>query len=180
VVIVTPTEAFERSLARGADSFNLKGKVLFSQATSTSPAAFIAVTPAQLGVRAIALAAVFSRFRVNRVLIKFMETTTGVQTVLGILDDSAGSEGDAPTSLSGVLELRCSALAFGAQTVPTLMEWRPVDKSKWYYCNTGASGSDIRFSIPAISFVASSGTGGISAELDYDITFKGSDDVGST
>jgi hypothetical protein len=180
VVIRTPTEAFERSLARGADSFNLKGKVVFSQATSTTPAAFIVLAPSQLGPRATALATVFSRFRVNSVIIKFMETTSGFQTVLGIVDDASGTEGDAPSSFGGVLETRCSALAFGAQTVPTYLEWRPVDKSKWYYCTSGATGSDPRLVFPAISFVASSGTGSISAEVDFNVTFKGADDTGST
>jgi len=170
------------NLSRGQDSFNLKGKYLLSGVSlSTTPSTLIIITPTgQLGARCSALASVFSRFRVNRLIIRFLATTSlGGNAVLGIVDDTTG-EGDNPTTPADVLELRCSAIAMGNETVPVIFNWSPVDRTKWYYTFTGASGSDPRLVVPATLYGASGNASTVDVEVDFDVTFKGAVDTASS
>jgi hypothetical protein len=181
VTIMTPSERFESSLAAGSDAFNLKGKLFVNPSLTTTPSVFQTINPSSLGVRAAALGLVFARYRVNRLIVKFQASSNSANALVGFLDDSSTGEGDGPSSVNGILEYRCSGVSFNTATVPTYLEWRPTDASKWYYCTAGASGSDPRLSVAAILYggITISG-GGCAVEIDFDITYKGAVDVGSS
>jgi hypothetical protein len=190
------SRSFEASLARGGDSFSLRGKLLTSAfSIGPTPNAIFALTPLNLGPRAAALSAIFARYRFKFIRFKFIgsiqNSTTGAssgigQIGLGVLDDSSTAEGDAPTTVSGLLECRCSGTNMSTQTVTTEFVWMPVDKSKWYYTYTGATGSDVRFTSPGVLYAGStvaSGAGINTAceiEVDYSVVFSGAVDIGST
>jgi len=182
VISMTPSEAKEMALARRNDTAVCSGRFTGSLSATTSPSVVINMNPsAGISTRLGAFAAIFSKYRIKSILIKFISsgTITG-QTGMGLLDD-APLEGDGPTSYSGMLEMRCTAANFNAQTIPTEFEWFPVDKSKWYFTSTGATGSDQRLVIPAILFAAcSTGTTNLTYQLDFTYVFAGSIDVGST
>lgn len=181
-VALSPTEAFERTLGQTNDSSVLRGKILITSAVSSTPTFLTHLSPFSLGARSSALAGVFSRYRVKAAILKFAASSGGTGTsltsALGILDEPTG-EGDAPGNLSATLELRCSASYLFGQTQNSYVMYTPVDKTKWYYCNTGATGSDGRLVFPAAIYVAGAGAGTLTVEIDYTLVFAGADDVGS-
>lgn len=180
VMVLSPSEAFERQLAQSNDSTVLRGKVVYTTTfSSTLPVLALGFIPTNLGVRASQLAGVFSRYRIKAAQVKFIgaQGTAGVPQgcAVGWLDDVSTS--DAPSTLSGVLELRCSALALPVATTPTYSFYQPVDKTKWYYC---VSGNDGRFQTAASLYVApQTAIGSITFEIDYTIVFSGADDTGA-
>jgi len=179
---MTPTEAFEANLSQHADSYSLRGKFISIVTTQTTPAPLFVLNPSGMGARAAGLLPFFSRFRVKYIRIKFLSPaslSSNVISAVGVLDDLTSVSGDAPTSVAGVAELRCSATAFSAETVPTLFEWRPLDRTRWFYTDTESSG-DARFTTPGTVFVASSATNGLTMEIDYSIVFAGASDIAST
>jgi hypothetical protein len=178
---MTQSEDFENRLAVSSDSFNLKGKFADIFPVTTTPNAILNLNSISLGQRSTQLSGVFSRYRINKLVFRFISGSSQNVT-LGILDDSSAGEGDAPGSAQSVLEMRCSALSLTGQTVPTQFTWSPLDRSKWYYCTPGASGSDVRLSIAAVLYCVASSTAissGFTCEIDYDITFKGAVDTGA-
>jgi len=183
VMMLTPSEAFERTLGQSNDSTVLRGKLLISaNLSAATPVVLLNVLPGNLGIRASTLAGVFSRYRIKGMLVKFTSTIgagTNNTGTLGFLDD-LGSEGIAPTSVGGVLELRCSASNFTNEDRPTYVTYTPVDKTKWYYTSATSSGADGRLIFPATIYVANSGAGNVIAEIDYTIVFAGSADGGSS
>jgi len=182
VVSLTPSQAFERQLAQSNDSTVLRGKALFQFNVGTTPGILLTLTPQNLGVRGLALSTVFSRFRIKAAVFKYSSAgvVTGLTTAIGLVDDATtGSDG--PTTLSGVLQLRTSASYLPNQTEPSTFMYRPVDKTKWYYCNAGGTGSDQRLSVPATLYgaaVAAATT--IVIEIDFSLVFSGADDIGAT
>jgi hypothetical protein len=181
VTVVAPSEAIERSLAVHMDSTVLKGKFLVtSSLVSTVVQAIAIFNPASLGVRAASMAVLFARYRFNWIAFKFFFTATstvGVASVLGVLDDFT-AEGDAPISIGGILELRCSATNYGGQTVPTEMLWKPPSNS-WNFVSSGATGSDQRLVSPAVLYACSTGSGTLITEIMYSCVYKGAVDVGA-
>jgi len=188
------SRAFEARLARSTDASVLCGKFLTSATSiTTTPSSFFSLSPANLGVRAVALSAIFARYRFKYVRFKFSGTITVATAptlvpgilVLAVLDDSSTAEGDAPTTATALTELRCSGTNFAIQTVPTEFVWQPVDKTKWYYTYNGASGSDVRLVAPGVLYTASTVAAGsgvatsIDVEIDYELVFSGAVDIGS-
>jgi hypothetical protein len=159
----------------------LKGKFLVTTSLVSGVVNAIAIfNPLSLGVRAAAMANLFARYRFNWIAFKFFFTgtsTVGVASVLGVLDDFTG-EGDAPTTIGGILELRCSATNYGGQTIPTEMLWKPPSPS-WNFITGGASGSDQRLVSPAVLYGCSSGSGTLITEIMFSCVYKGAVDVGA-
>jgi hypothetical protein len=118
----------------------------------------------------------FARFRVKSLIIKFFaQPTAGASGImaLGILDD-AGAEGEQPTTFDGVSELRCSAINFVSETIPTEFIWKPLDSSKWYYGPGGVTGSDTRLVYPGALYSGSSNSGQpYFVVIDYVLVFAG-------
>jgi len=184
ITSVTPAQEFERKLARSSDACVLRGKFYSTIAPSAgTPVLLYALHPSNLGVRASALANIFTRFRFLSVGFKFsVSTATQAATggVMGVLDDASGTEGDAPTSTNAVLELRTSALNLPTDTVPTEFMWKPVDRNLWYSTSSAASVSDPRLLFPGVIYVGPIGGAGttFTVELDWELVFKGASDTG--
>jgi hypothetical protein len=114
-------------------------------------------------------------------LFKFNNVATAAYVGLGILDDYSG-EGDAPANLSGVVNMRCSATSMPGTIDPTYIYYTPLDKSKWYYCNSTSSTSDPRFNIPASLYGATNTSAAtqVFVELDYTLVFAGAEGQGTS
>jgi hypothetical protein len=125
------------------------------------------------------LGSLFVRYRFNYIIFRcmFVGTNTNQYGAFGVLDDFTG-EGDAPTTVGGVLEMRCSKLLYAANTTPDEIQWKPPARD-WLYTFSGASGSDQRLVAPAVAYVTSTGTATFNVEVLYSITFKGAIDVGA-
>jgi len=183
VVSMTQTEAFEKSLSnRTADSTNVRGKFMVTFSATSTPAPIIAMNPVSLGGRANTLNSLFSQFRFKYIRIKYLSVASGVfiNSVISLLDDASIAEGDAPTTLAAMLEQRCSSSQLAGTTIPTFLDWSPTDPKKWFYTFAGSSGSDLRLTVPAILYGATSAAGSINLEIDYSVSFKGAVDVLST
>lgn len=186
--------AFEAQLARGGDSFPLRGKFLTSASNlGTTPSAFFNLQPSSLGVRAVALAAVFARYRFKYVRIKFQSNilTATFPSILGnvaigVLDDATTAEGNAPTTANSVVEMRCSGTNMGTQTVPTEIVWVPLDRTKWFSTYPGVAGSDARLTSSGVLYAGSTVASGggtvasVDVEIDYSLVFAGAVDIGAT
>jgi len=179
--MVSPSDGLERSLAIRADATPLMGKFFFSvNSISATPSVVLTVNPFSLGPRATALANVFARYRFKFINFKFFFSgfSGGSIGAIGVLDDFTG-EGDAPTSVGGVLELRCSGTNLVATTVPTEILWKPPTQD-WKFCTVGATGSDQRLVQPATVYAASNGSSSTVCEVLFSMVFKGAVDTGAT
>jgi len=186
-MVMTPAMNFEKKLALSSDACVIRGKLLFSVASITTPAIGIVLHPSNLGVRTAALANIFTRYKFKELAFRFTSvlTTGGTPStgVIGILDDASGIEGDAPTTSGGVMELRTSAAALAGETLPTEFVYRPVDKTLWYATTTGGSSgsvSDPRLLFPGILYVAAPVSSSFSLEVDYTVVYKGANDIAAT
>lgn len=143
-----------RQFATRGDRITLKGKLITSFGASGSIQSF-GYFASSLGSRLSTILSNYSRFRLIKLVFRMdyqanPSITGGAGVVFaGILDDYGGEGGAVtlPTTSNGVLQLRCSA-AISAEA-PTMLQWDPVDKDKWYYVDQGASGTDPRFTCQA-------------------------------
>jgi len=181
---MTQSEAFEANLARGGDACVIRSKLFATMGLGTSPGLILTIAPqsGNLGDRHQLVSNVFSDFRVKQIVVRFLgATNTGTGSsslaILGWLDDADTDEGDAPTILSDILEMRCSATNFQNQTTPTEFIYRPTDTKLWYKCSAGHSGSDPRWTYPARLFGGSNVSSNVQVELDISIVYKGAVDV---
>jgi hypothetical protein len=180
---MTQAEAFERSLVRGSDATVLHGKLLGNSTLTVTPAVLATFAPGLLGVRAGALAAIFSRYRFKYIRIKwlaFESTSSSASAALGVYDEGSTAEGTAPTTVNGVMELRASSSSLVGQTVPAYFEWRPADTKLWLFTAAGATGSDPRLNVAGILYGASNPAAASSFELDFCIVYKGAVDIGTS
>jgi len=173
---MTQSEAFNAKLAQSSDSHVVKGKLFFTAiATTPTPSLLINLYPngPDFGQRIEALQNIFTRYRLKSLKIKYL-TNPSLSTVgsvaVGVQDDILIT-GLTPTTLSGVAELRCSSTVLNGQTVPSEFEWEPLDRKRWYYTQT--TSAEPRTSTYGSMFVASSGSGQVSIEIDYVFVFAG-------
>jgi len=178
---MTPSQAFEKSLSKNLDSTVVRGKLVFSLVTPTTPAVILTFSPTNFGARASAFAGIFSRYRFKYVRVKALAILSSTALIaLGIQDDVAAATGETPTTVGGVTELRCSATIFSGQSTPTELSWEPVDKHLWYYTATTVSG-DPRLDVSAVMWAAGfSATAGLDIEVDYCLVFQGATDPGAS
>jgi hypothetical protein len=141
------------------------------------------ITPASFfGTRPEAYAAIYTMWRIKKVVFRFtyiQNTSVAPNMVcIGILDDSSGAEGDAPTSFSGVLALRTSLTVQPNETV--VREYKPANKN-WLFTYQ-ASGNDPRLTVAGELYVAqvSVANATLYIQADYSIAFKGATDIGAT
>jgi len=166
------------SLARHTDATPVRGKFIGTATLAAStPLALFLIQPANLGARVASIASDYLRYRIKWFRIRFLgvSVTTVSSTSLGILDD-VNYAGEPPTTVSGVAELRCSATTFSSETIPTILEFRPLDKKRWYY-NTSTSND--RFDSTGTLYAASTGAGSLQYEIDYCVVFSGAYTVGA-
>jgi hypothetical protein len=144
--------------------------------------------PPLFGARPAAYAAIFARWKINRLIIRPLALsyeTTSPSTVafVGVLDDSITSS-DVPTAAVGVLDLRCS-VSVPAQYVSDSVnefEWRPLrGPTQWFYTTLEGSSSDPRLEVPGSLWFASNTAAAVGTfQVDYDLSFEGAVDTVST
>jgi len=172
-------EAFESSLASSSDACTIPFKFFSNVSAGTTPAVFIPLNPASLGGRVTNISLYFTSFKIQDLLITFLNGNTGPtgNVVVGVLDDAV-AEGDVPTTASGLSELRCSGIAWVNQTVPSTIVWKSVDRSLWYKVYAGATGSDTRLTYPGTIYYASDvASQALTIMVEGRITFKGAVDT---
>jgi len=168
-------ETFERDLATRSQSCTVKGSLLVGISVSSPGLFSLNLTPSALVVQIAQIGAAYSKYRFNRILFKilpFSPVNTG-NTPVGVLDDIVQS-GGLPSSRQGVQDLRCSTLVSSNYTVPTEFEWKPIDRSIYYYIQPESTVDDTRFEVPAVlcAWVASTANGG-EMQVYYSIEFNG-------
>jgi len=177
---MTPSQAFENRLARSSDACTLIGKVFFSSSAGTAATSVVAFAPVNLGARATSLANVFSDYKIKRIGIKFQPAASStISVAVGVLDDSSTLEGDAPSNIQDIIELRCSAVSLTSTTIPTELSWSPINSKLWYKTAAGATGSDVRLTVPGILYQAATAADQNAIEIDYEIVFRGAIDTGA-
>lgn len=177
VISMTQTEAFALNQTLSSDAVCIKGKLLGSASATVTPSQIVNFNPNGLGPRVAKFAAVFDRFRIKYVRIKWLPTgTTNVFSSLGVLDDS-GSGGLAPTNTAETAELRSSSTVVGNTTVPTQFTWIPVDRKEWYFCPTEGSSGDPRLQVPGVLYASAPSATTVAYEIDYSIVFAGAIDA---
>jgi len=160
------------------DSTPIRGKFVGSATlTAGTPLALFLIQPANLGSRVASIASDYLRYRVKWFRIRFLGagTTTVSTTSMGILDD-VNYAGEPPTTVSGVAELRCSATTFQAETIPTIFEFAPLDRKRWYYCT---STSNDRFDSVGTLYAAATAAGTVQYEMDFCVVFSGAFTTGA-
>lgn len=185
VTVRTPSQAFEAQLSNRSDRSRLLGKTFVS--TGSSAVVFgLNVNPSLLGARPSAYSTIFLRWKINRLIIKpLLLPLTGSGSVVGIMDDTVLSA-DIPTSLAGVLNLRCS-VSYPANQIAyenyNDFEWRPSrGPPKWFFTTLEGSSSDPRLEVPCSIWFAQPGGTLVAPnfQIDYDISFEGAVDTLST
>jgi hypothetical protein len=184
VMAMTPSQVFEDRMSRN-DSVNVLGKhLLYNVTSTTAPSIAFTLEPSgnQLGTRASSFSALYTRYRFKYIRFRFLvdPSTTSVAnqfTVFGVLDDGYVGTGTAPTTVDDVMNLRCSAIALGNQTVPTEFVWRPRDATKWYYTTPETSIGDLRLAYSGVVYSATSIVTTFNIEIDYSIVFAGAMDT---
>jgi hypothetical protein len=165
-----------RQFATRGDRITVKAKQTVSLSAFT-PFNFNA---ASLGSRLGLLLGAFLRMRFVKITARFdivgTSTSSGAEIAYaGFLDDYAGEGGGVtiPSTNQGVVSLRCSAAI--ATDAPTMLQWDPVDKTKWYYVQQGASGNDLRFTnqVTLIAGTAPASMASVIATLYYVIEAEG-------
>jgi len=162
-------------------------RVALSALTSGLGSTFINLTPTVVGDRASTAATIFLRYRFKSVNFKFRSnqpTTTGGNYVMGVIDDTAVTSA-ALTTPDQMLNLRTHKHGLPYQNGQ--IRWRPIDRSKWYYCNTESSNDDSRFLVSGVFGwlvdTVFEGTSGALAnspgtiDVDYVIEFAGATNV---
>jgi len=184
---LTLIEASERQFATRSDVIHVRGKQLVTFASITAAASAVFFLPGDFGARGAALASLYSRWRVERVLIKLYPFgSTAVVLTFGIQDDNSAEGGGTvdPTTATDVLALRTSCSTGAFTTIPTLMEWSPIDRASplWYFTQgTAASGADQRLVAPFTIWAATNAGSltGMFIEMHYTLSFKGATQSGA-
>jgi hypothetical protein len=179
---MTQAEAFERQVVRTGDATTLRGKVPITASLGPTIIVLFTFNPSLMGVRAAAFGAVFTRYRIKYVRIKWLsQATTTSYSALGVYDEGSAAEPTMPTNTSSLLELRASSSTLVGQTVPNFFEWRPSDPSQWMFTNAGVTGSDVRLTNSGILLGgALTASTSFAAEIDYCVVFKGATDIGTS
>jgi hypothetical protein len=175
-------EALETNLAGSSDTIMIKGKTLVPVgALASTPASLFLVHPNSFGSRTTALATLYAKYKITDLVMTFISAGNSASgnVVLGFLDDSI-SEGDAPSTIEALSQLRCSTVSFAGETVTRSLKWRPRNNG-WYFTYAGSSGSDERLVNAATLYGATTGTEAIfTIMVNYTIRFTGAVDPNST
>lgn len=180
VTVQTVVESIERGRERQNDCAPLRGQLELQVTGTGGVQQLLALNPASMGVRSQNFQVVFTKYRFNEVVISFCPgSSTGTSGIcyLGFLDDSP-AEGDQPVSGPGVMELRCSAVNFAGQTVPSLCRWKPNDRI-WRYNYGGMGTVDARLVNAGTVYVYIPSGIVVNFFVQYSMTFKGATDTGS-
>jgi hypothetical protein len=190
---LTPNNKHKKSGARRArqnktprsDAITLKGNTRVTVVSSAGSGAIdyqLLVTPAALGDRIAGISNYYERFRFNwlRFELRSKQPTTEAGTVITAVSDDCNNPVTAPTQAQ-LLDFR--TVMEKHIYMDQVLKWSPVDRSKWYYCQSAAGEPSIdRFVYPCSYYVGGDSFGSSSAigslDLHYSITFEGACDTG--
>jgi hypothetical protein len=169
------------------DRIRLRGRQRFAAVAVNSSGLIGAATPltiASLGDRPAAVGATFLRYRYVSLRFIYRSATSSATNatnlqlgnlVIGVSDDVAFASG--PTA-DQILNLRTSRQTSIFRDVS--FEWRPVDRSKWYYVGADPTTSDARFTTPGSFAIATDVAVGTTTaftagtiDVEYAIEFEG-------
>jgi len=181
---LTQSEVWDTRLAVSKDSCRVQQRLLLAigvGATLTTYTPFPGGAGANMGARVNTLGSCFSRWRLNRVLLRLLPQVAGTCSV-GFIDDPDSVI--TPTAVPAINDLRCSR-SFSTLLTDSgswELEWTPVDRKKWYYTSIVASPSvsDVRFVAPFSIYAIGSASGLASIQVYMDITFEGAADPTAT
>jgi len=155
-------ESSEAQLASRSDEITFRAKHLLTFNTASGLVG-LPMTPTFLGGMTGALATVYSRFRILKLVFRVSPATSttvinNAPFATGIMDDNSGEGGSVPdpTSMTGIMALRCSSL--NTSSDDTYFKWNPLDPAKWYYSTSGSSG-DNRLVVPGSFYISALPTG---------------------
>jgi hypothetical protein len=158
--------------------------VAVSSGSASTPTG-VNLTPTFFGARATAYATLFAKWRVNRMIVRFINSQalgSGTIYVAAFLDDSVTSA-NIPTTLNGLIEQRCSQVNSGGVDSSTgeLSYSPPRGNPRWFFTTLEASTSDPRLEVPGSFYVSSTATSQtMNFLIDFDLTFTGAVDTGSS
>lgn len=183
VVVVDPANKFNDALGMQGDSASLRGRELLTVALANNATvtAVVALAAQNLGGRCASLASVYSRYRFKEIIFRVFASglASNNQNLItfGVMDDASGGEGDAPTSLYGVAQLRTAMVIPAAVQTPQVRTWKPADSKAWYY--TYAGPFDPRLVYAGLVYIGGAATT-VDIEIDFTISFKGAIDTGTS
>jgi len=161
-------DSMGRQFATRGDRITLKAKLYLQFGASGSVQTYN-LNAANLGPRVAAVLAQYLRWRIVKMVSRIDLISSGASAVISgiapsavaFMDDFSGEGGSVPvpTTTDGILALRCSAVV--STTAPSMLQFDPVDKTRWYYTAVGASGDDSRFIIQSSLLVGPIATSGI-------------------
>lgn len=132
--------------------------------------------PVNFGSRMAAMALLFSRFRILKVVVKVIPPistgTTPILNAVGVLDDT-GSSVDAPTTYAGILQLRTSLMFGSGETIPQEFQWNPVDPNLWYHTDSEGSGGDSRWQYPGVLYWQNAASVNVLSQVFFTVEFAG-------
>jgi hypothetical protein len=169
-----------------SDAILLKGAVDFAIATGASGNGLLGssnVSSESINIQLLAgrvavAGTIYTRFRIVSLELCYIPqvgSNTAGSLAIGVLDDTAVSTEALPTDYFATVQLR-RVLETQAWNKARVM-WVPLDRSKWYYCDSETSNSDTRWIAPAalvangIGLAASTTFG--SLIVKYTIVFAG-------
>jgi hypothetical protein len=167
-------ESREKQLAVRSDQITMSGKS--AVVLAGGPLNNFTLRPTTFGDRIVTVANIFARWRIVKLIVQLPPAGTGGSAIaFGITDDFIGEGGSspAPSTFNEVLELRCSRTNLSTVN-PSEIEWKPLDSSKWYYTQPGASG-DNRLVFPGSLSTFGPGTG-VPIVFYYTLEFAGAFD----
>jgi len=169
--IVDIRQSFERRLASRSDTIACVGKTLLQlPSTSSNGVTSNSLSPSVFGVHFSSIAQNFTKWRILSLQL-IWPIPSSTATAYGVFDDD-GVATDLPSTNIGVYELRVSSLALTNQSAYT--EWKPIDKSKWYYTSGQSSANDIRDYCPCSLVAYNNGAGtAFNVECYYTIELSG-------
>jgi len=193
VTALSMSQQWDHQLATRKDACHLSDRVTLAPISGTTAVSnnsyplgiYVSngssVTSGNLGIRVSDIGGCYLRYRINRLLAcwrPIVGTNTAGRISMGFLDDAFPFAASDPTVGITVTDLRCSHSDSVYRDIE--VEWKPVDKKKWYYVDlaAAAASADQRFSVPCILVVLGEGLpttttlyGGVT--VYYDITFEG-------
>jgi hypothetical protein len=137
---------------RSSDAIIVKGHLEVPILTITSGngiingAGIFQLSPNNLGGRPSVFSTLFSRYRFTSITIKYIPvvgTNTAGALAIGFEEDTGAATGDVLTDYFATVQLR--KVMEMAVYMRTTLRWTPIDKEKWYYCQSDSG--DSRFTV---------------------------------
>lgn len=181
---LTQSEVWDRKLAVFKDACHVQQRLALATNVGTTLLTFTPVisgSTSTVGVRLGDLGVCFEKWRINRMLIRVLPLASCTLS-LGVTDDP--DPVTQPANIPAINDLRVSRSfsTFLTDSGSWELDWTPVDKRKWYYCQLPSTGtmSDYRLSVPLQIFALASVANAALLQVYLDITFEGAADPTTT